>query len=94
MPGIGATFYKSQKEGIELFIEGTNAAGGFLGKKLELVVRDAQLTDPQRKMRIPDRAHIERRGPGRHQGRQGIQEDHLFPHFQFRETDHHGFPSL
>jgi branched-chain amino acid transport system substrate-binding protein len=41
--GIGATFYKSQKAGIDLFIEEANAAGGILGKKLELVVRDAQL---------------------------------------------------
>jgi branched-chain amino acid transport system substrate-binding protein len=43
MPGVGATFYKSQKEAIDLFIEETNAKGGILGKKLELVVRDAQL---------------------------------------------------
>ncbi len=28
---------------MDLFIEETNAAGGILGKKLELVVRDAQL---------------------------------------------------
>lgn len=41
--GIGATFYKSQKAAIDMFIEETNAAGGILGKKLELVVRDAQL---------------------------------------------------
>jgi branched-chain amino acid transport system substrate-binding protein len=41
--GIGATFYKGQKAAIDLFIEETNAAGGVLGKKLELVVRDAQL---------------------------------------------------
>ncbi len=41
--GIGATFYKSQKAAMDLFIEETNAAGGVLGKKLELVVRDAQL---------------------------------------------------
>ncbi len=41
--GIGATFYKSQKAAIDLFIEETNAAGGILGKKLELVVRDSQL---------------------------------------------------
>jgi branched-chain amino acid transport system substrate-binding protein len=41
--GIGATFYKSQKAAIDMFIEETNAAGGVLGKKLELVVRDAQL---------------------------------------------------
>jgi len=43
MPGIGATFYKSQKEAIEMFIEETNAKGGILGKKLELVIRDSQL---------------------------------------------------
>lgn len=41
--GIGATFYKSQKGAIDLFIEEINAAGGVLGKKLELVVRDSQL---------------------------------------------------
>lgn len=41
--GIGASFYKSQKEAIDLFIEEVNASGGVLGKKLELVVRDAQL---------------------------------------------------
>jgi len=43
MAGIGATFYKSQKEAIEMFIEETNAKGGILGKKLELVTRDSQL---------------------------------------------------
>ncbi|MBI5594234.1 MAG: ABC transporter substrate-binding protein [Deltaproteobacteria bacterium] len=43
MGGIGASFYKSQKEGIEMFIEETNASGGFMGKKLELVTRDADL---------------------------------------------------
>ncbi|MFZ5865832.1 MAG: ABC transporter substrate-binding protein [Thermodesulfobacteriota bacterium] len=41
--GIGATFYKSQKAAIDLFIEQANAGGGILGKKLEVVVRDAQL---------------------------------------------------
>jgi branched-chain amino acid transport system substrate-binding protein len=41
--GVGATFYKSQKAAMDLFIEEANAAGGILGKKLELVVRDAQL---------------------------------------------------
>jgi branched-chain amino acid transport system substrate-binding protein len=41
--GIGATFYKSQKAAVDMFIEETNASGGVLGKKLELVVRDAQL---------------------------------------------------
>jgi branched-chain amino acid transport system substrate-binding protein len=43
MPGVGATFYESQKKGIELFIEQTNAAGGVLGKKLELAIRDSKL---------------------------------------------------
>jgi len=43
MPGIGATFYASQKKAIELFIEQTNAAGGVLGKQLELVIRDSKL---------------------------------------------------
>jgi branched-chain amino acid transport system substrate-binding protein len=41
--GIGVPFYKSQKAGLDMFIEEINAAGGILGKKLELVVRDAQL---------------------------------------------------
>ena len=41
--GAGAPWYKSQKAGIDLFIEETNAAGGILGKKLELVVRDSAL---------------------------------------------------
>jgi branched-chain amino acid transport system substrate-binding protein len=41
--GIGATFYKSQKAAIDMFIEEANAKGGILGKKLELIVRDAQL---------------------------------------------------
>ena len=43
MPGVGATFYKSQKAAIELFIENTNAAGGVLGKKLKLIIRDSKL---------------------------------------------------
>jgi len=43
MGGIAALFYKSQKEAIELFIEETNAKGGILGKKIELVTRDSQL---------------------------------------------------
>lgn len=41
--GIGAAIYKGQKAGMDLFIEEINTAGGVLGKKLELVVRDAQL---------------------------------------------------
>lgn len=41
--GVGESWYKSQKAGIDFFIEETNAAGGVLGKKLELVVRDAAL---------------------------------------------------
>ena len=43
MPGIAATFYESQKKAIELFIEDKNAAGGVLGRKLELVIRDSKL---------------------------------------------------
>ena len=43
MPGIGATFYASQKKAVELFIEEANASGGILGKKLELVIRDSKL---------------------------------------------------
>jgi branched-chain amino acid transport system substrate-binding protein len=43
MPGIGATFYDSQKKAIELFIEETNASGGVLGKQLELIIRDSKL---------------------------------------------------
>jgi branched-chain amino acid transport system substrate-binding protein len=45
--GVGESWYKSQKAGIDLFIEETNAAGGVLGKKLELVVRDAALKPDQ-----------------------------------------------
>ena len=41
--GIGALFYKSQKAGLDMFIEEINAAGGIKGKKLELIVRDSQL---------------------------------------------------
>lgn len=43
MSGIGATFYKSQKNAVDLFVEETNAAGGFLGKKIEVIARDAAL---------------------------------------------------
>ena len=43
MPGIGATFYESQKKAVELFIEDANAAGGILGQKLELIIRDSKL---------------------------------------------------
>ena len=43
MPGVGATFYASQKKALELFVEETNAAGGVLGKKLELIIRDSKL---------------------------------------------------
>ena len=43
MPGIGATFYASQKKAVELFIEDANASGGILGKKLELIIRDSKL---------------------------------------------------
>jgi branched-chain amino acid transport system substrate-binding protein len=43
MSGIGATFYKSQKNAVDLFVEETNATGGFLGKKIEVIARDAAL---------------------------------------------------
>lgn len=43
MPGVGATFYASQKKAIEMFIEDANAAGGVLGKKLQLFIRDSKL---------------------------------------------------
>jgi branched-chain amino acid transport system substrate-binding protein len=41
--GIGATFYKSQKAAIDMFIEECNAKGGVLGKKLDLATRDSAL---------------------------------------------------
>lgn len=43
MPGVGATFYDSQKKALDLFFEETNAAGGVLGQKLELIIRDSKL---------------------------------------------------
>jgi branched-chain amino acid transport system substrate-binding protein len=43
MSGIGATFYKSQKAAIDMFVEETNAGGGLLGKKMEIIARDAAL---------------------------------------------------
>jgi branched-chain amino acid transport system substrate-binding protein len=43
MSGIGATFYKSQKAAVDMFVEETNAAGGFLGKKIEVIARDSAL---------------------------------------------------
>lgn len=45
--GVGESWYKSQRAGIDLFIEQINAQGGVLGKKLELVVRDAALKPEQ-----------------------------------------------
>jgi len=41
--GVGESWYKSQKAGIDLFIEEINASGGVLGKKLELIERDSAL---------------------------------------------------
>jgi branched-chain amino acid transport system substrate-binding protein len=41
--GVGESWYKSQRAGIDLFIEEINASGGVLGKKLELIVRDSAL---------------------------------------------------
>jgi branched-chain amino acid transport system substrate-binding protein len=43
MPGVGATFYESQKAALEMFFEETNAAGGVLGKQIELIIRDSKL---------------------------------------------------
>ena len=43
MSGIGATFYKSQKNAVDMFVEETNASGGFLGKKIEVIARDSAL---------------------------------------------------
>jgi branched-chain amino acid transport system substrate-binding protein len=42
--GVGESWYKSQKAGIDLFIEEKNAAGGILGRKLELIIRDSALS--------------------------------------------------
>lgn len=41
--GVGESWYRSQRAGIDLFIEEINASGGVLGKKLELIVRDSAL---------------------------------------------------
>ncbi|MGO9569736.1 MAG: ABC transporter substrate-binding protein [Desulfomonilaceae bacterium] len=41
--GVGESWYKSQRAGIDLFIEETNASGGVLGKKVELIMRDSAL---------------------------------------------------
>jgi len=41
--GAGEPWYKSQRAGIDMFIDEINAAGGILGRKLELVVRDSAL---------------------------------------------------
>lgn len=41
--GVGNSWYRSQRAGIDLFIEETNESGGVLGKKLELIVRDSAL---------------------------------------------------
>jgi branched-chain amino acid transport system substrate-binding protein len=43
MPGVGATFYESQKAALDMFFEETNAAGGVLGKQIELIIRDSKL---------------------------------------------------
>ncbi len=45
--GAGEPWYKSQRAGIDMFIDEINAAGGILGKKLELVVRDSALRPDQ-----------------------------------------------
>ncbi len=41
--GVAASFYKSQKAALDLYVEEANAKGGILGKKLEVVVRDSQM---------------------------------------------------
>jgi branched-chain amino acid transport system substrate-binding protein len=41
--GVGNSWYKSQRAGIDLFIEEINESGGVLGKKIELIVRDSAL---------------------------------------------------
>lgn len=41
--GAGEPWYKSQKAGIDMFIDEINAEGGILGRKLELIVRDSAL---------------------------------------------------
>ena len=41
--GVGESWFRSQKAGIDFFIEETNAKGGVLGKKLELIMRDSAL---------------------------------------------------
>jgi branched-chain amino acid transport system substrate-binding protein len=41
--GVGEPWYRSQKAGIDMFIDEINASGGVLGKKLELIVRDTAL---------------------------------------------------
>jgi branched-chain amino acid transport system substrate-binding protein len=79
--GIGATWYKSQKNGIDLFIEETNAGGGVLGKKLELAVRDSQL-EPDigatmaRELILSEKSDFligpTSKGRGRSPGREGV----------------------
>lgn len=41
--GVGNSWYRSQRAGIDLFIEEINESGGVLGRKLELIVRDSAL---------------------------------------------------
>ncbi len=41
--GVGESWFRSQKAGIDFFIEEINAKGGVLGKKLELIIRDSAL---------------------------------------------------
>ena len=46
MTGAGATTGQLQTQGTKLAIEQVNAAGGVLGRKLELVMEDDQTTNP------------------------------------------------
>jgi branched-chain amino acid transport system substrate-binding protein len=41
--GTGAELYRGQKLGLDWIFEEVNASGGVLGKKIELIVRDAKL---------------------------------------------------
>jgi len=43
LTGIAAAYARSQVNGVEMAIEELNAAGGVLGRKLQLIVRDSQL---------------------------------------------------
>lgn len=46
LTGVGAESGKNQRNGIQLALDGINAKGGMLGRKLEAVVADDQTTNP------------------------------------------------